>query len=223
MLIKLENIKKDYISGNLKTPALRGIDLEIKKGEFIAIMGASGSGKSTLMHILGFLDRPTSGKYFFEGQDTSGFTDDQLAYLRNQKLGFVFQNFNLLPKISVLDNVLLPVLYNKEADVNFYKEKAKKLLEKVGIGHRASYHPNEISGGEQQRVAIVRALMNDPSLVLADEPTGNLDSKAGEIVMDIFNQIHKEGKTIIVVTHEDDIASYAQRVIEIKDGKIIKQ
>ncbi len=221
-LIKLENIKKDYKSGEITTSALKNINLKIKNKEFVSIMGASGSGKSTLMHIIGLLDRPTSGKYFFDGQDTSKFSDNKLAYLRNKKIGFVFQTFNLLPKISVLDNVLLPVLYNRKADLKEAKNKAIAILKKIGLGERLNYKPSELSGGQQQRVAIARALINDPDLILADEPTGNLDSKAGEIIMEIFSEIHKEGRTVVMVTHEEDIASHAQRIIVVKDGQIIK-
>ncbi|HDM31936.1 MAG TPA: ABC transporter ATP-binding protein [bacterium] len=223
MLIKLEKIKKDYYSKDKKviTPALRGVDLEIKKGEFLAIMGPSGSGKSTLLYILGLLDRPTSGKYFLEGEDVLKFSDEKLAFLRNKKFGFVFQSFHLLPKISVLENVLLPAYYNQEVPLKKAKEKALFLLEKVGLKEKISSKPNELSGGEQQRVAIARALINEPEIIIADEPTGNLDSLSGKKVMEIFSKIHQEGKTIILVTHEEDIASYAQRKVYLKDGKII--
>ena len=223
MLIKLEKIKKDYCSKDKKviTPALRGVDLEIKKGEFLAIMGPSGSGKSTLLYILGLLDRPTSGKYFLEGEDVLKFSDEKLAFLRNKKFGFVFQSFHLLPKISVLENVLLPAYYNQEVPLKKAKEKALFLLEKVGLKEKISSKPNELSGGEQQRVAIARALINEPEIIIADEPTGNLDSLSGKKVMEIFSKIHQEGKTIILVTHEEDIASYAQRKVYLKDGKII--
>lgn len=223
MLIKLEKIEKNYYSKDKKviTPALRGIDLEIKKGEFLAIMGPSGSGKSTLLYILGLLDRPTSGKYFLEGEDVLKFSDEKLAFLRNKKFGFVFQSFHLLPKISVLENVLLPAYYNQEVPLKKAKEKALLLLEKVGLKEKINSKPNQLSGGEQQRVAIARALINEPEIIIADEPTGNLDSLAGKKVMEIFSKIHQEGKTIILVTHEEDIASYAQRKIYLKDGKII--
>ena len=223
MLIKLEKIKKDYYSKDKKviTPALRGVDLEIKKGEFLAIMGPSGSGKSTLLYILGLLDRPTSGKYFLEGEDVLKFSDEKLAFLRNKKFGFVFQSFHLLPKISVLENVLLPAYYNQEVPLKKAKEKALFLLEKVGLKEKINSKPNELSGGEQQRVAIARALINEPEIIIADEPTGNLDSLSGKKVMEIFSKIHQEGKTIILVTHEEDIASYAQRKVYLKDGKII--
>ncbi len=221
-LIKLENVKKDYVSGKVTTPALKGINLTIGDKEFVSIMGASGSGKSTLMHIIGLLDRPTSGKYFFDGQNTSKFSDNKLAYLRNKKIGFVFQTFNLLPKISVLDNVLLPVLYDRSADLKKAKQKAVDILKEVGLQDRIYYKPNELSGGQQQRVAIARALINNPSLILADEPTGNLDSKSGKIIMEIFSKIHNQGKTIVMVTHEENIAQYAKRVVIVKDGQILK-
>ncbi|MCD6412142.1 ABC transporter ATP-binding protein [bacterium] len=223
MLIKLEKIEKNYYSKDKKviTPALRGIDLEIKKGEFLAIMGPSGSGKSTLLYILGLLDRPTSGKYFLEGEEVLKFPDEKLAFLRNKKFGFVFQSFYLLPKISVLENVLLPAYYNQEVPLKKAKEKALLLLEKVGLKEKINSKPNQLSGGEQQRVAIARALINEPEIIIADEPTGNLDSLAGKKVMEIFSKIHQEGKTIILVTHEEEIASYAQRKIYLKDGKII--
>ncbi len=220
-LIKLEEVKKEYLSGKIKTEALKGINLEIGNKEFVSIMGASGSGKSTLMHVIGLLDRPTSGKYFFSNQDTSKFSDNRLAFLRNKKIGFVFQTFNLLPKISVLDNVLLPVLYDKKANFEKAKERAVNILKEVGLGNRIYYKPNELSGGQQQRVAIARALINNPDLILADEPTGNLDSKAGKIIMDIFTDIYKEGKTIVMVTHEENIASYAKRIVIVKDGQIL--
>jgi len=223
MLIKLEKIEKNYYSKDKKviTPALRGIDLEIKKGEFLAIMGPSGSGKSTLLYILGLLDRPTSGKYFLEGEEVLKFPDEKLAFLRNKKFGFVFQSFYLLPKINVLENVLLPAYYNQEVPLKKAKEKALLLLEKVGLKEKINSKPNQLSGGEQQRVAIARALINEPEIIIADEPTGNLDSLAGKKVMEIFSKIHQEGKTIILVTHEEEIASYAQRKIYLKDGKII--
>ncbi len=221
MFIKLIDVKKDYLSGKVVTPALRGVNLEIKRGEFVAIVGSSGSGKSTLMHIIGLLDKPTAGKYLLSNKDVSSLSDDQLAYLRNEKIGFVFQSFNLLPKISVLDNVLLPTLYSKETNHSKAKKEAISLLEKVGLKEKITVKPNEISGGEQQRVAIVRALINNPDLVLADEPTGNLDSKSSKVIMEIFSKIHQEGKTIIIVTHEDNIAKYAQRIVTMKDGKII--
>jgi len=223
MLIKLEKIKKDYYSKDKKviTPALRGIDLEIKKGEFLAIMGPSGSGKSTLLYILGLLDRPTSGKYFLEGEDVLKFSDEKLAFLRNKKFGFVFQSFHLLPKISVFENVLLPAYYNQEVPLKKAKEKAIFLLEKVGLKEKINSKPNELSGGQQQRVAIARALINEPEIIIADEPTGNLDSLSGKKVMEIFSKIHQEGKTIILVTHEENIASYAQRKVYLKDGKIV--
>ena len=222
MLIRLIDIKKNYYSQEVITPALRGINLEIKEKEFIAIMGASGSGKSTLLNIIGLLDEPTSGRYFLEEKDVALLSDDELAYLRNQTFGFVFQTFNLLPRISVLENVLLPVFYRKNFSLKEAKKRAQELLEKLGLEKRINYYPNQLSGGEQQRVAIVRALINEPKIILADEPTGNLDSVSAKIVMEILSKIHKEGKTIIVVTHEKEIASYAQRIIHLKDGQILK-
>lgn len=221
MLIKLENIVKDYINEELVTPALRGVSFEINQGEFLAVMGASGSGKSTLMHIIGFLDRPTSGNYFFEGEDTNQFEDKKLAQIRNQKIGFVFQTYNLLPRTSVLDNVLLPTIYTSHLNKKLAEEKARQLLGKVDLSHRVNYRPNQLSGGEQQRVAIVRALINQPRLILADEPTGNLDSKSGQEVMEILQDLNKEGNTILMVTHEKYVAECARRILELRDGQII--
>src|SRR3954469_3739947 len=217
-LIKAENLKKDYINEDVVTPVLHGLSFEIEKGEFVAIMGPSGSGKSTLMHILSFLDRPTGGLYEFEGQDTKGFDDDYLAELRNERIGFVFQSFNLLARTTVLDNVKLPLIYSKKKNHDVL---AKKALEAVGLGHRLDYYTNQISGGEKQRVAIARALVNDPAVIFADEPTGNLDSKSGNIVMEILQKLNDAGRTIILVTHEQDTANHAKRIIRLKDGKII--
>lgn len=217
-LIKVKQLKKDYVNEDVATPVLRGIDFEIKQGEFVAIMGPSGSGKSTLMHILGFLDRPTSGSYQFEGQDTSDFDDDKLAGLRNERIGFVFQSFNLLPRTTVLDNVKLPLIYSSKKDQD---ERARAALESVGLGHRMDYFTNQISGGEKQRVAIARALVNDPAVIFADEPTGNLDSKSGNTVMHILQRLNTEGRTIILVTHELDTAQHAGRLIKLRDGMIV--
>ncbi len=221
MLIKLEGITKDYVNDGAVTPALRGVSFEIKKGQFAAIMGSSGSGKSTLMYIIGFLDKPTQGKYFFQQEDTSKFGDEKLAGIRNQEIGFVFQSYNLLPRISVLENVLLPTIYSPDLDKKKAEKRAKGLLAKVGLSHRINYRPNQLSGGEQQRVAIVRALINQPSLILADEPTGNLDSKSGQEVMEILQDLNKEGHTILMVTHEKYVAECARRIIELKDGQVL--
>lgn len=215
-LLYTKDIKKSYGDG-VKTEVLKGVDIEIFEGEFITIMGHSGSGKSTLMHILGFLDVPDSGKYIFENKDTSKFDDDELAEIRNKKIGFVFQAFNLLPRTSALDNVRLPMIYAGLPEKEQMK-RAKKALESVGLGHRLENLSNELSGGEQQRVAVARALVNEPRLILADEPTGNLDSKSTKEMMKVFEELHKKGHTLVVVTHEDDVASHAERIIKIRDG-----
>ncbi|MDR3642291.1 MAG: ABC transporter ATP-binding protein [Candidatus Doudnabacteria bacterium] len=217
-LIKVQELKKDYINEDVVTPVLHGLTFAIETGEFVAIMGPSGSGKSTLMHILSFLDRPTGGLYEFEGRDTKGFTDDYLAELRNERIGFVFQSFNLLTRTTVLDNVKLPLIYSKKKNQD---ELAKKALESVGLSHRLDYFTNQISGGEKQRVAIARALVCDPAVIFADEPTGNLDSKSGNIVMEILQKLNDDGHTIILVTHEMDTANHAKRIIRVKDGNII--
>jgi ABC-type lipoprotein export system ATPase subunit len=217
-LIKVQNLVKDYVNDGVDTPVLHGLNFSIDSGEFVAIMGPSGSGKSTLMHILSFLDRPTGGIYEFEGRDTKDFSDDYLAELRNERIGFVFQSFNLLARTTVLDNVKLPLIYSKKKDQDGL---AKKALESVGLSHRLDYFTNQISGGEKQRVAIARALVCDPAVIFADEPTGNLDSKSGNVVMEILQKLNDQGHTIILVTHEMDTANHAQRIIRIKDGKII--
>ena len=217
-LIKIVDIKKQFETDEVVTKVLYGISFEIDKGEFMAIMGPSGSGKSTLMHILSFLDRPTSGKYLFEGEDISGFDDNKLADFRNSKIGFVFQSFNLLARTTVLDNVILPLEYNGEKDKHGAAEKA---LKAVGLEHRLDYLSNQLSGGEKQRVAIARALVNNPEVIFADEPTGNLDSKSGQQVMEILSDLNKEGKSIILVTHEQYTANTAKRIIKMKDGLVV--
>jgi len=217
-MIQLDNITKIYRMGKVEVPALRGIDLTIKQGEMVAIIGVSGSGKSTLMNIIGFLDKPTAGKYMLEGVDVSQLNDNKLAELRNKKVGFVFQTFNLLPRASALSNVELPLLYSGGGG---RRKRSMEALERVGLGARANHKPTELSGGEQQRVAIARALVNKPSLILADEPTGNLDSSATTEITRIFSQLHQEGITVILVTHEMDVARQTQRIIRLLDGRII--
>lgn len=217
-LIELRDLSKTYVSGELETPVLKTVNFQIEKGEFVSIMGPSGSGKSTLMHILGLLDRPTTGQYLFNGRDISRLSDEELARLRNKEIGFVFQAFNLLARTSVLDNVKLPLIYS-DNKTNLDR-RAKKVLESVGLGHRLAYFTNQISGGEKQRVAIARALVNEPSVIFADEPTGNLDSKSGTQVMRILQELNEEGNTIILVTHETFTAEHAKRIIRIRDGEI---
>ncbi len=217
-LINVQNILKDYENEGVVTSVLKGVSFTIEQGEFVAIMGPSGSGKSTLMHILSFLDRPTGGVYEFEGKNTEGFDDDYLAGLRNERIGFVFQSFNLLARTSVLDNVKLPLVYSKKKNQDAL---AKAALESVGLSHRLNYFTNQISGGEKQRVAIARALVCNPAVIFADEPTGNLDSKSGNIVMNILQKLNDEGRTIILVTHEQETARHAGRIIRVKDGLIL--
>lgn len=217
-LINIKNLKKEYTTDDVVTPVLDNINFKVDQGEFVAIMGPSGSGKSTLMHILSFLDRPTSGLYEFKGQDITDFNDNYLAELRNKEIGFVFQSFNLLPRTTVLDNVKLPLIYSKKKN---HDDLAKKSLEAVSLSHRLNYYTNQISGGEKQRVAIARALVCDPAIIFADEPTGNLDSRSGNTVMFLLQQLNNEGRTIILVTHEKDTANHAKRIIRIKDGNII--
>jgi putative ABC transport system ATP-binding protein len=219
IVIRTENLVKTYEMGAEQVHALQGVDLEICKGEYVAIMGPSGSGKSTLMNLIGCLDSPTSGRYWLAGRLVSELDDDELAYIRNKEIGFVFQTFNLLPRATALHNVELPLIYNG-TPAEERVEKAKLALQRVDLTARMSHKPNELSGGQRQRVAIARALVNDPSIVLADEPTGNLDSKTGEEIMGLFANLHRQGNTIILVTHEMDIAQHAHRVIYIRDGKI---
>jgi putative ABC transport system ATP-binding protein len=220
-LIILDKLVKTYVLGDYEIHALRGIDLIIKEGEFVAIMGPSGSGKSTLMNILGCLDRPTSGRYVLDSLDVSSLNRDQLAEIRNKKLGFVFQSFNLLSRTSAIENVELPLLYNGNSTKDKY-QKAIKALEMVGLRDRANAVPNQLSGGQQQRVAIARALINEPAIILADEPTGNLDTRTSIEVMDILQMLNNNGITIVLITHEPDIASYAGRNILFRDGKIVR-
>ncbi len=218
-LIEIIDMGKTYVLGDLKTTVLSDINFNIEAGEFVSIMGPSGSGKSTLMHILGLLDRPSTGHYFFGGKDVTKMDDEELAGLRNQEIGFVFQAFNLLARTSVIDNVKLPLLYSKNK--NKMDARAKKVLESVGLAHRLNYFTNQISGGEKQRVAIARALVNNPSVIFADEPTGNLDSKSGTQIMEILQDLNEKGVTIILVTHETYTAEHAKRIIKVKDGRMI--
>ena len=219
MIIEIKDLIKDYKMGEISVRALRGINLQIKRNEFVSIMGPSGSGKSTLMNILGCLDTPSEGLFLFDGIDISSVDDDELSTIRNKKIGFIFQTFNLLPKINSLHNVELPLIY-AGIEKEERHEIAKKALERVGLLDRMDHKPSELSGGQRQRVAIARALVNNPGIILADEPTGNLDSKTGEEIMAIFNELHREGNTIILITHEMDIAQHSQRIIFLKDGLI---
>ena len=220
-VIDIQGITKTYVNGKLSVPVLHGIDLVVNKGEFVSMMGPSGSGKSTFMNILGCLDRPTTGSYRLNGDEVATLSDDELAYVRNKQIGFVFQSFNLLTKLTALENVALPMIYagvNKKMRI----ERATQLLQSVGLGERMDHLPSELSGGQRQRVAIARALANNPAIIMADEPTGNLDSKSTVDVMNIFRGLHNEGRTILLVTHEPDIATYASRNVVLKDGIIVE-
>lgn len=225
-LIELQNVKKIYRQGDLEVEVLKGVNLKIERGEFVSIMGPSGSGKSTLMYILGCLDKPTDGKYYLDGKNVSELNDEEVSRIRAEYIGFVFQAFYLIPYLTVLDNVLLPVEYlpKEERKKRFKgtspKERALRLLERLGMGDRVHFKPEELSGGQKQRTAIVRALINSPEIILADEPTGQLDTSSSKAVLEIFRELHREGKTVIVVTHDPEVASYAQRVVRIRDGVI---
>jgi len=219
-MIRLEAVTKTYRMGRLEVPALRGIDLHIGRGEFVAIMGASGSGKSTLMNILGCLDVPTSGRYFLDGTAVAGLDDDQLAIIRNRKIGFVFQSFNLIPRTTALHNVEMPLIY---AGAQNRRPRALEALEAVGLGNRAGHQPTELSGGQQQRAAIARALVTNPAILLADEPTGNLDSASSVEIMKLLTELNQEqARTIVLITHERDIAAFAKRIVELRDGLILR-
>ena len=222
-LIVVENLEKTYSSDGIKTPALRGVSFRITKGEFVAVMGPSGSGKSTLLHVLGFLDRQTKGSYQFEGKTLDDYSKEEVAMVRNQKMGFVFQTFNLLPRATVLENVILPLMYSDKKESS-WDTLAIEAIESVGLSHRMQYKVSRLSGGEKQRVAIARALVNNPEVIFADEPTGNLDSRSGELVMDILQKLNKEhNHTIILITHETAMANYTERIIYLKDGRIERE
>jgi putative ABC transport system ATP-binding protein len=222
-LIEIQEMTKVYGAGAIAVHALAGINVKVQEGEFVAVMGPSGSGKSTLMNILGCLDRPTGGRYILDGEDVSGLSKDRLAGVRNAKIGFVFQSYNLLPRLTAVKNVMMPMLYNGHGGMTDGEryERAVAALESVGLGERIDHRPNELSGGQQQRVAIARALVNEPSIILADEPTGNLDTRSGEEVMELLHDLHDGGATIVMVTHELDIAQHAERVIYLVDGGIV--
>ena len=222
-LIEVQNLTKVYGEEEAQVYALNGLNASVQRGEFVAVMGPSGSGKSTLMNILGCLDRPSSGAYFLDGRDVSGLNKNELADVRNQKIGFVFQSFNLLPRLSALENVMMPMLYDMLNDLSVEQQRvrATEALTSVGLEKRVHHHPNQLSGGQQQRVAIARALINRPPLILADEPTGNLDSRASVEIMDLLHQLHQQGVTVVMVTHEPDIASHAGRTICVRDGQTV--
>ncbi|MCX6782118.1 MAG: ABC transporter ATP-binding protein [Candidatus Magasanikbacteria bacterium] len=219
-LIEVVDLDKEYVNEEVVTPVLHGLNFKIEKGEFVAIMGPSGSGKSTLMHILGFLDKLSKGKFVFDGKDVSTLTDDELAEMRSKSVGFVFQAFNLLPRTTVLENVILPLIYTKMSEKE-RMSKSKAALSSVGLDHRLQFVPSQLSGGEKQRVAIARALVNEPAVIFADEPTGNLDSKSGLQVMQILQELNEEGHTIILVTHEKYTAEHAKRILRIRDGELV--
>ncbi|MDW8328636.1 MAG: ABC transporter ATP-binding protein [Candidatus Bipolaricaulota bacterium] len=221
-MIQLKNVQKVYPMGEVSVPALRGIDLTIQPGEFVAIMGPSGSGKSTLMHVLGCLDLPSGGVVQLDGHDVTKLDEDTLAQIRGKKIGFVFQTFNLIPTLTALENVELPLFF-QGVPRQERRARAAELLSKVGLGGRLHHKPAQLSGGERQRVAIARALANDPEIILADEPTGNLDSESGEAILELLAQLHREGKTIILVTHNPEAAAYAQRILRIKDGRLVEE
>ncbi|AEH60838.1 ABC transporter related protein [Methanosalsum zhilinae DSM 4017] len=222
LIIEAVNICKSYKIGDMEIEVLKNVNIRVKKGEFVAIMGPSGSGKSTLMNILGILDRPTCGSFFITGRDISKASDNELALIRGLEIGFVFQNFNLVPRLNALQNVQLPTYANRKKGIEPGK-RAEELLNLVGLGDRIHHKPNELSGGQSQRVAIARALINDPSLILADEPTGNLDTKTGEEIMNIFRDLHKKGSTIVMITHDPEVAEHADRVVHLRDGVIEDQ
>ncbi|MBX4198513.1 ABC transporter ATP-binding protein [Candidatus Parcubacteria bacterium] len=218
-LVEVKNLRKTYDNEGTMTPVLHGLNFKIEPGEFVAVMGPSGSGKSTLLQILGFLDSHSEGDYIFDGRAVAGYSKKEVAYIRNQKLGFIFQAFNLLPRTSVLQNVKLPLVYS-DVPEREWETRARKAIEAVGLSHRLDHEPAQLSGGEKQRVAIARALVNEPSIIFADEPTGNLDSKSGRAVMEIIQKLNEEGHTVLLITHETSTAEYARRIIKIKDGLI---
>jgi putative ABC transport system ATP-binding protein len=221
-IIRIERLSKTYTIGEVEVHALKSIDLTVEEGEFLAVMGSSGSGKSTLMNLIGCLDSPTSGEYYLDGVNTGTLTKNDYARIRNQKIGFVFQGFNLLSRTTALENVELPLMYDRYERIKDPAKKAIEVLERVGLGDRMDHEPNQLSGGQQQRVAIARALVNEPSLILADEPTGNLDSKMSVEVFSLFQKLNDEGITIVLVTHERDFAKFAKRIVELKDGRVIR-